>query len=183
MADKGAPAGKLVLKPGVICQFFDNFSNSADNECMQFMDVVCPNQELEQLGKATEEIKDVTIIDFSNNGLADVTLLKDLNRLTRLNLNNNRIKNASVFATDDVFLNLKWLDLSNNKFNEWPSFKCPKLDYLNISGNKLEKVSDTWAGHPTLRIISCADNKFKNLANFKAMPKLEELYLANNLIT
>lgn len=145
---------------------------------MQLTEVVCTGQDLEQLGKATEEIKDITILDFSNNGLADVTLLKDIPRLIRLNLTNNRIKNMAVFAMDDVFLHLKWLDISVNKFLEWPAFKCPKLDYLNISGNKLEKINEAWAGHPNLRIVSAVDNKFKNLACFKAMPKLEELYLA-----
>ena len=29
-----------------------------------------------------------------------------------------------------------------------------------------------------LRIIKSVDNKFKNLAPFKSMPKLEELYMA-----
>ena len=128
-------------------------------------------------------MKDIAVVDFSNNGLADVALLKDMARLTRLNLANNRIKNVSVFATEEAFPNLRWLNIANNKFNEWPAFKCPKLDYLNISGNKLEKVNEGWAGHSTLRIIVSVDNKFKNLANFKAMPKLEELYLANNQIT
>ena len=133
--------------------------------------------------KVAEEIKDVTVIDFSNNGLVDVSTLNTLSRLTRLNLANNRIKNFACFSQEDAFPNLKWLDISNNKFAEWPAFKCPKLDYLNIGGNKLEKVSGEWAGHPNLRVISAYDNKFKNLGNFKGMPKLEELYLANNLIS
>ena len=134
------------------------------------------------MAKAAEEIKDITVLDFSNNGLADVGSLNICTRLTRLNLANNRIKSAAVFAQEEVFPNLQWLDISNNKFGEWPAFKCPKLDYLNISGNKLEKISNDWAGHANLRIISAADNKFKNLALFKAMPKLEELYLAQNMI-
>ena len=46
----------------------------------------------------TEEIKDVAVIDFSNNGLTDVSTLNALTRLTRLNLSNNRIKNFNVFA-------------------------------------------------------------------------------------
>lgn len=121
-------------------------------------------------------------IDFSYNGLSDVAALKDLNRLTRLNLSNNKIKNMSCFATEEAFPNLKWLDISNNKFNEWPAFRSPKLDYLNISGNKLEKVNDQWVGSASLRILSAADNKFKSLAVFKNCPKLEELYLAQNMI-
>lgn len=89
----------------------------------------------------------------------------------------------AVFEIEDAFPNLKWLDISHNKFGSWPAFKCPKLDYLNISGNKLEKVSDGWSGHANLRIISAVDNKFKNLTNFKNLPKLEELYLAMNQIS
>lgn len=134
------------------------------------------------MGKSAEEIKEVTVIDFSNNGLADISTLKDLSRLTRLNLTNNKIKSMNVFATEEAFPNLVWLDISFNKFVEWPALKVPKLDFLNISGNKLEKVSSEWAGHANLRILSAIDNKFKSLANFKNMPKLEELYLAMNLI-
>ena len=176
------PKGKLVLKPGVICGYMENLNFSADRESMQLSQVNCSGQELEQLAKCAEEIKDVTEIDFSNNGLGDVTALKDIPRLITLNLSNNRIKNMAVFATEEAFMNLKWLDISNNKFNEWPGFKCPKLDYLNISGNKLEKVNEGWTGHPTLRTLCAVDNKFKNLNNFKALPNLEELYLQANLI-
>jgi len=182
MAEKAAPS-KLVLKPGNICPFLTNLDVSADRECLQFSTVDCPGQELEQLMKVAEEVKDVTVIDFSNNGLADVGSLNTLARLTRLNLSNNKIKNFAVFAQEEAFPNLKWLDISYNKFVEWPAFKCPKLDYLNIGGNKLEKVSAEWAGHPNLRVISAFDNKFKNLAVFKNMTKLEELYLSNNFIS
>jgi len=43
MADKaaaGAPA-KLVLKPGKICEFLDNFNVTADKECFQYNAVNC----------------------------------------------------------------------------------------------------------------------------------------------
>jgi len=172
MANKADGAGKLVLKPGVVCSFMANLCETQDRESFQFSQVICVGQELDNLGKAAEEIKDCDRIDFSNNGLQDVSSLKDLTRLTWLNLSNNKIKSMAVFATDDALPNLKWLDISNNKFNEWPAFKCPKLDNLNISGNKLEKVNEAWAGHPNLRILSASDNKFKSLAVFKNCPKL-----------
>jgi len=78
---------------------------------------------------------------------------------------------------------LKYLDLSNNKFTEFPGFKLPKLQYLDVSFNKLEKVSDAWTGHGNLKILKSVDNKFKNLNFCKNMPKLEELYLAKNKIS
>lgn len=62
------------------------------------------------------------------------------------------------------------------------AFKLPKLEYLDISFNKIEKVNDGWVGHPSLKVFKSIDNKFKNLVPFKAMPKLEKLFLANNNI-
>jgi protein phosphatase 1 regulatory subunit 7 len=78
---------------------------------------------------------------------------------------------------------LKWLDISNNKITEFPALKLAKLEYLDIGYNKLEKVNEAWNGHPTLRILKTIDNKFKSIALFKALPKLEELYMGNNLVT
>ena len=180
---KQAAPVKLKLNPGVICGFMSNMAMSGDRECMQLTEIDCQAQEVDNLMKCAEEMKDCTIINFSNNGLADVATLKDLSRLTRLNLSNNRIKSMAVFEMEEAFPNLKWLDISYNKFPQWPAFKCPKLDNLNISGNKLEKVNEGWTGHANLRVISAFDNKFKNLSNFKNCPKLEELYLAQNNIS
>ena len=129
-----------------------------------------------------EEVKDSRRIDFSNNNIVDISGMRELTRIVHLNLSNNRIKNISIFAQEDCFLTLKWLDVSSNKFSEFPAFKCPALEYLNIKDNKLEKVNEAWAGHENLRILDASDNKFKSLAPFKTMPKLEELYLQKNNI-
>lgn len=87
-----------------------------------------------------------------------------------------------MFTLEENFNNLKWLDISNNKYTELVPFKCPKLEYLDISYNRLEKISEGWTGHPNLKIFKSVDNKFKNLAVCKDMIKLEELYLAANVI-
>ena len=64
-----------------------------------------------------------------------------------LNLVKNKIKALTVFTAEDMFPNLKWLDVSSNKIAEMPAFKLPKLEYLDISNNNLEKVNDQWQGH------------------------------------
>ena len=69
-----------------------------------------------------------------------------------------------------------------NKFNDWPGFTCPKLEYLNISSNRIDKVHAEWRGHPTLRTVISCDNRFKDLSHFKNMPNLQELYLGQNMI-
>ena len=71
-----------------------------------------------------EEVKDVTQVDFSNNGIIDITPMNCIINLVRLNLANNRIKSMSIFGLEDAFLNLKWLDISNNKFTELSAIKC-----------------------------------------------------------
>lgn len=106
-----------------------------------------------------------------------------MQQLTHLNLSKNKIKALNVFCVEDQFVNLKWLDVSNNKIVELPAFKLPKLEYLDISYNKLEKANDQWAGHPNIRILKSVDNKFKSLTVLKSMPKLEQLYFANNQLT
>lgn len=106
-----------------------------------------------------------------------------LNNLTYLNVSRNKIKNFSIFTVEEAFPNLKWLDVSYNKILELPAFKVPKLEYLDITGNKLEKINEAWTGHDNIRILVSADNKFKNLAPFKNMKKLEELYMNSNSIT
>lgn len=82
-----------------------------------------------------------------------------------------------------MFPNLKWLDVSSNKIAEMPAFKLPKLEYLDISNNNLEKINDGWQGHQNVRVFKTIGNKFKSLAQFKAMPKLEILYAAQNQFT
>lgn len=64
-----------------------------------------------------------------------------------------------------------------------PGFKLPKLEYLDISNNKLEKINEGWTGHPNLRTLKAVDNKFKSLSQFKACPKLETVYMAQNSVT
>ncbi len=121
--------------------------------------------------------------DLSINNLVEITPLKDMTQLVFLNLAKNKIKACNVFCNEEAFPNLKWLDLSNNKFLELSPIKCPKLEYLDISYNKLEKVNEGWTGHANIRIMKSVDNKFKSLQPFKAMPRMEELYMSANLIT
>lgn len=78
---------------------------------------------------------------------------------------------------------MKWLNIAHNKYTELVGIKAPKLEYLDISENRLEKINESWTGHPNVKILKSVENKFKNLAPFKDMPKLEELYLAANVVT
>lgn len=172
-----------MLKPGVILQFLDNFGLNADGDNMQFKDLNMSNKRVENIAKAMDEVTQVQKMDLSVNGIADINPLKDCVNLIKLNVSKNKIKNIGIFATDEAFPNLKWLDVSANKFTSFPAFKVPKLEYLDISYNKLEKVDEGWQTHERLRIVKCVDNKFKNLAVFKNLPALEELNMTSNMVS
>ena len=98
MADKEAADEKLVLKPGVILQFLDNFSATPDGEGMQFTDLNMSNKRVENIAKATDEVKDIVRVDMSVNNIADINPLKDMTLLVRLNLSKNKIKNIALFT-------------------------------------------------------------------------------------
>lgn len=150
---------------------------------MQFLDLILANKRIEALNNSILEAKHVLFLDLSNNNVVDINILKDFFALTKLNLAKNKIKSVSLFTNDENFPNLKWLDISNNKYTELVGIKAPKLEYLDISYNRLEKVNESWTGHPNVKIVKSVDNKFKNFGPFKDMPKLEELYLESNVIT
>ena len=170
---------KLVLKPGEVSRFLCNFNRTADNECLQMVELNMADKVVDQLNaKSADETKDAQYIDLSMNSIAECGTLSVCQQLVRLNISKNKVKSLLVFCQEENFPNLKWLDVSNNKFSDFPAIKCPKLEYLDISYNKLEKVNEGWTGHERLRIVKCIDNKFKTLAPFKSMPKLEELYMA-----
>lgn len=180
MAD---PGEKLQLKPGVVPAFLSNYSISKNGEDFLFTDLDMSGKNIEQLTKNIEEAREVYNVNLSMNNIADPSCIKELSNMMHLDLSGNKVKNVSIFTVDENLIHLKYLDLSSNKFTEFPAFKCPALQYLDVSYNKLEKVNEGWTGHPSLKILKSVDNKFKNLQVFKGMPKLEELYLAKNNIS
>ena len=153
---------------------------SDDGESFIFSELSMPGKGIDVLNKCVEEAKEVYTINISMNNIADPSLLSCVTNLMHLDLSKNKVKTLTIFSSEELCLNLRYLDISSNKFSELPALKCPKLEYLDISFNKLEKVNEGWAGHPNLKIFKSIDNKFKNMAPFKSMPKLQELYLANN---
>lgn len=173
---------KLVLKAEVIKKYLQNFDYTADHEAMQFQHLILANKRIEALNNSILEAKHVQFLDLQNNNIVDVAILTQFMNITKLNVSKNKIKSIQVFANEEAFPNLKWLDLSNNKFTELTGLKCPKLEYLDIGYNKLEKVGETWLGHPNVKVLKCVDNKFKSAQVFKDMPKLEELYMEANVV-
>lgn len=136
---------------------------------------------MDALAKPIEEAKEVLICNLAFNNIKDPAPLNVIKNLVHLDLSKNKVGKLELFigaaGFEEDCANLKWLDLSGNAFKEMPAIKCPKLEYLDISYNKLEKVNEGWVGHASLKVLKSVDNKFKSMAVFKNMPKLVELYV------
>ena len=138
------PEDKVVIKPGVTCGYLSEFKPTQDMETFQFSKIDMPRKRIETLHVAIKECLDATEFDLFDNAIVDIKPLDGMINLTRLDLGNNRIKSFNVFTGEESFPNLKWLNIANNKPTELPAIKLPKLEYLDISGNKIEKVNDGW---------------------------------------
>jgi len=154
---------KLVLKNDIVKKYLSNFDFTPDREAMQFQHLILANKRIEALNNSILEAKHVTFLDLSNNNIVDIAVLAGFTNLVKLNVSKNKVKAITVFSNEEAFQSLKWLDVSNNKFTELTVFKCPKLEYLDIGYNKLEKVNEAWAGHPNVKVLKSVDNKFKSL--------------------
>lgn len=87
---------------------------SKDGESFFYTELDMSGKNIDQLNKAVEEAKEVLKANFNTNAIPDPTFLKELQNLVHLDLGNNKVKNLNIFVADDVLIQLKYLDLSNN---------------------------------------------------------------------
>ena len=178
---RGGNTDKTVLKGDVIAKYLWELGYSDDYQGMQYIRLEMSGTKLEALNNALLEVKHLKYLNFTDNKLADVTLLQQFDQLVYLGLNSNKIKNLNAFTSEEGFPKLRKLELSDNSISELIPITPPKLEYLEINDMKIDKY-ETWTGHPTIRILKAEDNKFKSLSVIKDMPMLEEAYLSGNQI-
>lgn len=82
----------------------------------------------------------------------EITVIENLRlpRAERLNLNNNLLKNLTGIEA----LNVKWLDVENNRLSSFEGIdKLPQAQYFNYKGNNVIDYS-ALINHPYLKPIS-----------------------------
>jgi len=127
------------------------------------------------------EISHIWKLNFTNNNIVDISVLANFKKLISIYLSNNKIKTLAVFSEDENFPFLRRLEMAGNKISDLPAIKCPKLEHIDLTDNKIDK-HDTWVGHPNLKVFKLGENKLKSLAAFAALPSLEILDVSNNNI-
>ena len=126
-----------------------------------------------------ERYKCVRYVDVSGNSLTDISCLKHLPSLLRLDAERNQLVAANIGACPC----LQILNLPRNNIVSTSEFVYPHLRHLNLNFNNIEAVSgfDTFK-MDNLRILELRGNSIVTTANI-SLPKLEQLFLAANQIT
>lgn len=120
-------------------------------------------------------------MNIMRNSVQDISALAAFKNLVCLQVSYNKIKNLNIFTEEENFPRLRRLEAAGNKIAELPALQCPKLEYLDVSENKVDKF-ENWAGHPNLKTLLLAENKLKTMTLFQNLPKLKTLSLRSNPI-
>ena len=126
-----------------------------------------------------ERYKHIRYVDLSGNCLNDISCLKHLPSLLRLDAERNQLTEADIGECSY----LQILNLARNLIVSTAEFAYPHLRHLNLNFNKIEVISgfETFK-MDNLRILELRGNSLVTTANI-SLPKLEQLYLATNQIT
>ncbi|MFH0760213.1 MAG: C10 family peptidase [Bacteroidota bacterium] len=174
----GFLAGKTPL---MLVNLADNQLASAD-----FIDKLANLKKIDLSGnlltgiQLTDGLNSLTEVDLHNNRITSLIITSDLNALTRLDISQNLLTSPGR-----LFLytpNLTDLDLSDNRIRGMGTYRCPNLEFLDISGNLL--ISTDWSAlHPGLRYLDLSNNRISDLRGLMSPApcrKLHYLLLTGN---
>jgi len=103
---------------------------------------------------------DLEHLSLSYHNILEIDNLLGMERLTKLQLDNNIITKITGL---DTLVNLTWLDLSFNLIDKMEGLdKLPKLQDLTLYKNKVVEVSGLDALH-SLNVLSLGSNRISDL--------------------
>ena len=139
---------------------------------------------------SSEELADFSgdggVLDLSNCGLTDISLLKGLSdKITTVELTGNKITEIPEGLFDNM-TNLTTVYLGNNYISKLPEnlFKNnKKVENIELSNNKLTEIKkDDFSNLPQLQIIQMEDNNIEKIEDgaFDGDVNLQSIYAPNN---
>lgn len=139
---------------------------------------------------SSEELADFSgdggVLDLSNCGLTDISLLKGLSdKITTVELTGNKITEIPEGLFDNM-TNLTTVYLGNNYISKLPEnlFKNnKKIENIELSNNKLTEIKkDDFSNLPQLQIIQMEDNNIEKIEEgaFDGDVNLQSIYAPNN---
>lgn len=127
-----------------------------------------------------DSLSKLTLLNLSENESLTAVQFPEtkLNQLHQLHLHDCRIRQLTI---PDGLTALDWLDVARNKELKAITFQgdCPKLTYLDLSGNALTKFALP-VGFAKLKYLYLVDNRVEELLFSSDLPRLNTLHLRNN---
>ncbi|MFC2140671.1 leucine-rich repeat domain-containing protein [Acidobacteriota bacterium] len=125
-------------------------------------------------------LKNLTVLDLSDNQLSDISFLSDLTNLTHLNLEINQISDISILKT---LTNLTHLNLEVNEISDISVLSClTNLMNLDLGGNQISDISSL-KNLENLTFLNLNRNKIADISILNNLTNLDELYLSSNQIS
>lgn len=124
-------------------------------------------------------LKNLEVLDLSENFINDLTPLNSCTGLRELNLFDNAITDTAQLS---VNTELVILNLSSNSLESVNGLKgCTKLEELYLSNNSLDSLACI-TSMPKLRILEASKNQLLRVDEIASCPDLERVDLSENVL-
>ncbi|KAH0555776.1 hypothetical protein GP486_006278 [Trichoglossum hirsutum] len=165
---------------------------AADNEIEEISESVFPDTDPrditeEEIDSKGNQFGGLENLDLHGNLMKNLpTGLRRLERLSTLNLSNNKLSNDTLHVICQIH-SIRDLKLANNEFSGELFDKIgdlANLEALDIHGNKLVSLPESFSNLTRLKALNTAENSLASLP-FRALSRLPltELIAAKNNIT
>lgn len=107
------------------------------------------NRELETLCKELAYYEHLRHINLSGNKLGNIDIISKIPSVIYLDVHSNMLTKLDLFANEELYTNLSYLDIGRNRFKSLPALRLPRLIELYASFNEISAI-DELSGIPNL---------------------------------
>ncbi|XP_031838607.1 leucine-rich repeat-containing protein 47 [Nomia melanderi] len=146
--------------------------------------LVLHSNQISKIPSTIDKLEKLKVLDCSRNKLTSLPdEIGKLPQLTTMNLSSNLL---TLLPSQAANVKLSVLNLSNNKFENFPDVCYAELIHLSeiyVNGNEIKEIPITINQLPSLKILNVADNSISVVPGEVAdCNKLKELYLKGNTL-
>jgi len=137
----------------------------------------CEGNKLTALPEELAKLQNLEILRLGRNQITDLSILKKMNSLRTLVVDNNRLRTLDNFDIGSK-INLITLSANNNEIVDAPTDigKCPLLEEIRLNKNNIEELPGEWGDlkEKKVREIDLDDNPIKDSKIKKMMGKSDK---------
>ena len=154
----------------------------ADGSTYAYIDLNLEGQAIDVLGEPFQNYDYLRVINLNNNNLKNIDRVRGFKYLQKLEAKDNKIDDNPFLSESKLQLKfLTTVDMSGNQLTAIRHMHCVKLRSMIVDNNLINKCE--LRQHDSLFHISANKNKLENLEGFTNLKCLQNLSLAENVIT